>query len=331
METMHISEGKEGQHNSNQIRLDVAYSADRNFAPHLATSLVSLFTHNETILGKVFILSSDLKKQDFLDCGGSFLSTFSRSIQVVAVPPALVSDRHVSKHISATAYLRFHLPEFLPPETNRVLYLDCDTIIRGSLDELNKEMELRFQEDPSKKPVLATAVRESEGRHLQRFGFSDNNYFNSGVMGINIRAWRAEAISDELERVSRDLGALATWWDQDILNLVLERRWMSLGQEYNFTGKHLAAGATIAHFAGGTKPWEWGCRHPHRKEYWENRKRTAFLPFRKSGFVKFVWLTLMPRHRKKTVRRLTRRVSRLGYRLVIHAYSRISAFSRTLR
>ena len=48
----------------------------------------------------------------------------------------LVRDLPVSDHISIAAYLRLLMPELLPRDVTRVIYMDADMMVRRDLGEL---------------------------------------------------------------------------------------------------------------------------------------------------------------------------------------------------
>ena len=91
------------------------------------------------------------------------------------------------------------------------------------------------------------------GLHLQRYGFTSEHYFNSGVMLINLQAWRGERLHEALDCYAKQLYERLPWWDQDVLNLALQNRWKPLGPEFNATWKVPVEKPVIVHFSGTPK------------------------------------------------------------------------------
>jgi lipopolysaccharide biosynthesis glycosyltransferase len=155
-------------------------------------------------------------------------------------------------HITSATFLRLYISEILPSDIDTLLYLDIDVMINSSLDDL---FAMNFST-----PICAELnVPRSlgNGEHLQGH---NAQYFNSGVMLINMKKWRDLNLLNEFIIV----GSQETYpfVDQDILNIVFRNNWTRIGREFNYL--HLYGSGEddpaycefpkIIHFAG-SKPW----------------------------------------------------------------------------
>lgn len=160
--------------------------------------------------------------------------------------------------------LRLLLPKILPNDLERVLYLDADTLALHSLDPLWFE--------PLDASTLVAAVTDRcypEGvpTAINRTG-RWHRYFNTGVMLINLGAWRSERLSDECLALMKRYSDRLTYPDQDVLNYVIRDRWRTLPGRWNVLvncpyeawptirrQQALLTQSSILHYAGPRKPW----------------------------------------------------------------------------
>ncbi len=141
------------------------------------------------------------------------------------------ADSYKVRGISAGTYLRLALPELLP-ETDKILYMDADILVRGSLREL-------WETPMSGKAVAAVrgAVnlpdkwewnRQRDYWHLlegQR-----GNYFNAGVTLLNLSEIRRRDLKKTWDELARQK---LYYQDQDILNITCRGAVSYLPLKYN--------------------------------------------------------------------------------------------------
>jgi UDP-D-galactose:(glucosyl)LPS alpha-1,3-D-galactosyltransferase len=166
--------------------------------------------------------------------------------------------------------MRILLPDLLPPDVERVLYIDADTV---TLDDVGPlfDLDLRGQalwavEDSGAPDEIARL--ESDPR-APRFPHP-RAYFNGGLLLMDLPKWRASFAGPralDLIETAPDLIRLA---DQDALNLsfagdfgVLPRRWNNqIRGDRAFVPEFVARGRLggVLHWAGRRKPWDRGGR-----------------------------------------------------------------------
>lgn len=158
---------------------------------------------------------------------------------------------------SAAANLRLSIPDLFP-QSRRALWLDSDILVVDSLE-----------------PLLAwdlgncylAAVREVDATGQLALGQRLNlpepaNYFNSGVLLLNLEAMRRDGIHRRALQLLRspDAGKRLRFPDQDALNLVAHGRVQFLPLRWNLMANTLQDNSStvpaLIHFAGGKKPWD---------------------------------------------------------------------------
>ena len=147
----------------------------------------------------------------------------------------------------------------LPSEIGRILFLDCDVLIRKDLSALLSTDFKNTIAGVRQKPVGVGFAVNQPPPH------SPSTYFNAGVLLINLLRWRGDSIDNRVQSVLLDQGPFE-YMDQDVLNLIFKDDWFELDQSFNcFAEKSLRfypnnRKNVLTHFAGGFKPWDYPLR-----------------------------------------------------------------------
>lgn len=199
---------------------------------------------------------------------------------------------------SPAIFLRLGLAEVLA-DLDRVIYLDADTVVCRDISEL-------YDTAMDGRPLAAVPdynlfhfelhnpipIRDRFGASLlylkEELGIeyrSADNYFNSGVMLLDLAAWRRLRLAEACRAFIR--GRRLQWPDQDALNVVvgsdyvaLDARWNTMAAALeNMTAPMTPAQAAlrerwsadpwIVHYTGTRKPWLFSPRPvPHGDRFW---------------------------------------------------------------
>jgi len=164
----------------------------------------------------------------------------------------------VNKRLSNIVYARLMIDKLIGPDVARVLYLDCDMLVRDNIEKL-------YDVDMEGRPVAA--VRDSIGAFITGGRDLRNNrdifdpadaYFNAGMVLIDVAKWREADIIGRLEQALKDGVMARIYYDQDFLNLVFQRNWLQLPWRWNtIDARHAHEGLdpAILHYTGEAKPW----------------------------------------------------------------------------
>jgi len=163
-----------------------------------------------------------------------------------------------NKRLSNIVYARLMIDKLLGPDVQRVLYLDCDMLVRDGIEKL-------FDVDMGGKPIAA--VRDTMGAFItggrdlkaNRDIFDPADaYFNAGMVLIDVAQWREADIIGRLEQALTDGVMARIYYDQDFLNLVFANNWQQLPWRWNtIDARHAHEGLdpAILHYTGEAKPW----------------------------------------------------------------------------
>jgi lipopolysaccharide biosynthesis glycosyltransferase len=260
--------------------MQVVMACDADYAMPLATALRSFVESNRGSWPIEFHMLSDgfddaIKKRvlDSLPVG-------SVLIHWVPLDLMLFQGLWTRDDVSKMTFARLMIPKMLPNSISKVLYLDTDILVLGDLKPL---WETNLEDS-----VLG-AVLDNLDSHFKsgRSGYEDaprvQNYFNAGVLLIDLDRWRKEQVSEKA-LAYMDRHRKTPFMDQDALNVVCDGRWKSLDHRWNFhdcwsrsiSNLSLADRPVIAHFVSIMKPWNTGMLSVNACFYDTFRRRTCF-------------------------------------------------------
>lgn len=289
--------------------MNVVFATDNNYAQHCLVALTSLAEHNEDL--NVYIITAGLSTNTI----GFFEENsvkYDYVISWIIIDKDLVSKLPLPalnniKHISLATYYRLFIAELLPKEIDKVIYLDCDTIVMGSLDKL---WSLNIEGYALAVCETRDVVFERENSVHERLNIPNQyGYFNAGVLVINIRYWRDNDVQHKLLGYVEKKYSTIIYHDQDILNAVLYNHIVFFEEKYNMQRTY-AFGKTdnpfwncsIVHFSSSPKPWDYGCRHMLRNQYYINLSKTPYKEFSPSFNIKNWWRLMVKPYLKKWLR-----------------------------
>lgn len=197
-------------------------------------------------------------------------------------PHRLTSDPVLAPYVMLTPhYHRLLMPYLLPRFVKRALYIDVDVMVLADVHELWKTSLDHYVTaaclDYLEK--VGTGISNYEALGLQ----ADDSYFNSGVMLIDMVAWRAARVSERVltctQRNRPYLDALGKFhqYEQYGLNVVLYRRWKELHIKWNYGSEKPFCDAAIVHFNGHGKPWSKTCKLEFKDLFFSFLERSGWM------------------------------------------------------
>lgn len=182
----------------------VALICDRKYIIPTAVAITSMVCNKKPdTCYDVYIIAVDLpdsKIEKFHELRGRNVN-----IHVIKASSEKYEGIFSAGYITPTACLKFELP-LLIPDRDKVLYLDSDVIIRKDLSDL-------FDVDID--DCYAAAAKD----YLLTDNFLNiNNYFNSGVMLLNLKLMRENDSSSALLHLRKTKHDLK-YMDQDCFNI----------------------------------------------------------------------------------------------------------------
>lgn len=275
--------------------MNVVWSSDETYTRHLAVSMLSLLEHHRTVSEvNCYIISNHITEASRRELE-RLAADYGRRIRWIDFTPfqkRLKLD--MAWPISVSSYARLFLQEMLPESVERVLYLDCDTVVCDSLEAL-------FALD-----LNGAAVGGVRDFVTERFKVAvglapDGVYINAGVLLIDLEKWRRENALGRFQSCIDGHNGKVFHHDQGVINDCLQGDMLVLPPRYNaltplftlpyaglqsiwgtYYGETERAEAlhnpAVVHFTPGFtgQVWDVKCRHPLRDRYLFYLEQTAW-------------------------------------------------------
>lgn len=262
--------------------MNLLVTLDAGYVGPLRVMLASLMAAEPEESFTLYVAHSRMGEEDFRRIR-SAVDPARCTVAEIRVSDETLSDAPIVYRYPREMYYRLFAACFLPPELDRVLYLDPDTVVIGRLREL---YELEMGESLY---AAASHVHEQFRKFNEvRLGMPENApYVNSGVVLMNLPCLRAEQdVREVLAYIERKKPFLLLP-DQDVMNALygdrilpidpllynLDEKYWNL---YNLNPKNRGNRRTlnwvrentrVVHFCGRNKPWKPGYHGEFRVFY----------------------------------------------------------------
>lgn len=192
----------------------IVYSSSNNYSYIMCSSIVSLFEKNKNYNLELIILSNSISNEN-KDKIKKICKTYDRTVKFYEIEDykKYVSHIFINNKWDFASFGRLFISNILPNEIEKILYLDCDTIVMKSIIDL-------YDYDISN--VAVAGVKEClHKNYCKNINVeSDRILLNAGVLLMNLNYIRQNNITQ------RFIDCLSTYenleyLDQDVLNIVL--------------------------------------------------------------------------------------------------------------
>lgn len=273
--------------------MDIVICTDNNYVMPSGVLFCSICENNRQEDITFHVIADQSFSDENRQALSNIVKKYEKKIYFYQIDPSIFTSFPVGRkdqpiHITLAAYYRLYLTELLPKDLNKVLYLDGDIIVRGNLKDLwNTDIE-------NYAVGVVPDLHEGSISNYNRLRYSPTlGYFNSGVLLINLLYWRKNNILNSfLSYVENNHQALK-YHDQDILNFIFRNQKLRLPIKYNLQNEMLfkepdisweyedelneaIQNPIILHFTSRLKPWNRGCDHPYKNEFFKYQKMTQW-------------------------------------------------------
>ncbi len=275
--------------------MNFLYCIDENYNTQTLTSIKAL---SNTVSKEVNIYIIHKQPETFFAYKDKILKM--KNIKNIFVyefkmPSNMIFPEVNGKHVSEATYYRFFVADYVRDQDS-IVYIDSDIIcLNDPIDEIQKNI------DKMKKMnyficAKTDSTRANSEDLLNRLNMKNDSYFNAGVLLINLNLWRESNLKDLLINKMIEIQNKIIYWDQDVLNSLIDGRYIDISKKLNFTlfeGKNaeepeanfhdkdfvnylenIRKDIFMVHYAGKFKPWSLlGVLHPNSIFYQENYKQ----------------------------------------------------------
>jgi len=271
-----------------RLQIQILFCTDALYFQHMGAAIASLLQKNFAHDFQIFVCTEE-KDREAEEKLRTVVSRFGNA-SVKFIEFKLDQSRgylYIDQYLTAAAYIRLFLTEFLDPSVKRVLYLDGDLVVTTDIREL-------WQTDLNE-AFLAVVSEPHElpgDREVCVYP-----YFNSGVMLIDVERWREANVLPGFLAYAKEHAAHLKYHDQDVLNHTfagkvrfLDYRWNFQSRWADFVPAKLNMSAEtfrqvrrlpcIVHYTSKYKPWFYSDDPHYKKLYYEALALTPWKDYR---------------------------------------------------
>ena len=264
--------------------MNIVYSTSDLYSPLAGISMTSLLMNNQDVEEiHIIIMDNGISDENRMKLRFT-AESFQRDIVFVPLADSLSNVEINLQKWDISTFGRLFEASSLP-DYDRVIHIDCDTVIDGSLQEL-WDLDIN-------RAVVAGASDCLSDEYKKNIGLSCNEtYLNAGVLVLNLKKIREDNYEKTFLKYIEENSQFLTYVDQEVLNAcIAENEKVIIPLQYNsysilhyLTYKHLKILRNvnymfseqeflkakkypiILHFTGcfleGTRPWIMGDDHP---------------------------------------------------------------------
>lgn len=254
--------------------IHVAIAFDKGYITPVYVLLTSIFFNNQGCQFEIHAIATDVPKEEKVKIT-AFSRQYGGNVHFYELSPEAtrgfpVPDAHEA-YITLATYYRLFFPRLIPQVIERLLYLDVDMLVVGSLQGL-------YQAEMGGATV--GAVTEAEMPARPEIGIiKPESYFNAGLLLMNVPKWRSQYITEQALEIITNQPDILQYHDQDALNIVFKNKWYRLDSRYNLMKAYIPqnlpkydylkflADKVVVHYNGRNKPWHRACENKLRFLY----------------------------------------------------------------
>lgn len=207
--------------------MNVCYTCNDNYAMQTGVSILSLISNSrKSDEIRIYLIDAGILDSNLCQLK-EICDKYNINLEIIQpakvinrinmlLPPPMNDTNFISKII------RLFLGEILPSDLEKVLYIDSDTVITHSLDDL---YDTEFQE-----PVAAVIDANFDFNYTEREYFAKSEYFNAGVLLIDLAKYRQVMKNQNIISILKKRPMFA---DQDVLNIIFKDNFYKLPPTYN--------------------------------------------------------------------------------------------------
>ena len=255
----------------------IFFACDDKYVPYLDVAIISLIAHvSDENEYKITVLNNDIS-----EAHQAALKRHAKdnvSIELFDVQEMLEPIRAKLPemfYFGVAAYFRLFI-ETTFPQYDKAVYLDSDVILLSDIAELYDTdvsgylVGAVYEQNTDRSPMFTEYVENI-------IGIPHDTYFNSGVMVMNLKEFRAFRVQERFLHMLTTYNFDSLAPDQEYLNVICHGRVKYLPTGWN---KHSfpeppEGELHLCHYALSNKPWHYADTI-NGEHFWEYAKRSEF-------------------------------------------------------
>ena len=275
--------------NKTILNIPIVFYLDDESVPFIYTTIISILEnkYNSTHYSFYLLVSSNISKNNENNIN-KIHNKYQCSINFIYIEKIFEDLTMNISNITISNYYRLLIPDLMPRELNKCIYLDADICVLKDLSELYN-IDLK---DYYVAGVVDAGYYFDEKENCKRLNITSmKNYINEGVLVLNLEQIRKDNMTKKFIEFSSINYNLQS---KDILNVTCYGKILSLPPKYNAmvllfkeNSKRLRElfneeeifeannAPSIIHYSDQKKPWN-NIRVYMDKYWWDVAKKTPF-------------------------------------------------------
>ena len=250
--------------------IHLLFTLDNRYLHQLQVLLTSLHINNPDENFKIYLIRKDLTEKNVENISQQ-CRAYGYSFFSIQADDTLFSNAPVSRQYPQEMYYRMLASHLLPEDVKKIIYLDPDILIINPLRPL-WETDLKGYLFAAAAHSGKTELVHSVNRVRLK---TQHDYYNSGVLLMDLEAGRREIIPEQLFIYAKEHASELLLPDQDMLNTLFGEQILPLDDAIwnydarDYKGYYLCSNGkydldwviehtAILHFCGKAKPWKKG-------------------------------------------------------------------------
>ncbi len=276
--------------------MNVVFASSDLYSRLALVTVKSLLMNNTEAAGiNIYYIGYQVSEEN-QQCLKDLVAEYNRKIVFIPFPSVLDSFSGSNRN-GQTVFSYCFFQDILPLDVDKVLLLEGDTIVTGSLAEF-------YETDLSDYYIAASDDLQSKW-YKRKLGMPDDSpYVNCGVVLYNLKKWREDNLTEKITRVLHSGEHMFFYDVQDVINYTVEGGIKVFPPKFNCTTaiflfdyknmlryRHPTNPCTEEEFKEGQnnpvvvhftknqviqpRPWIEYCDHPYREHYMQIREQTV--------------------------------------------------------
>lgn len=209
--------------------MNIGYVFDDNFACCATISIVSVMANHTNIPNIDFFIFDDGISQNNKDNLRRLVEKYNRNIVFYDIKPIInyLESLNVNPWRGRySAYIKLLISKLIPTNISRLIILDADTVVDGSIYELHT---MNLDNHP-----CAMSFEGIHADYRTYSGIGTGPLYNTGVIVYDLQTWNEKKIEEKLLFHLKNVNSRYLLPEEDPISIILKNDVKILSPKYNF-------------------------------------------------------------------------------------------------
>ena len=264
-----------------KTNIPIFFTIDDSYAPYASCAISSMIENSSKQYHyQIYVLHQDLSQENIAKISRLQCENFEIIFKEMKEGMELITDRVENRlrcdYFTLTIYFRLFIADMFP-QYDKGIYMDSDIIVTGDISELYCH-ELGENLIGASTDHSIQGVPELVKYVEQAVGIKRQEYINSGVLLMNLKALREKEFSKKFLELLNTYHFDSIAPDQDYINAMCNQKILYLNEEWDAMpaeGKKELKNPKLIHYNLFQKPWCYD-NIPYEDTFWKYAKKSVY-------------------------------------------------------